>query len=87
VIVFQICDNAGAAYFSVPKSDMTVTPGGTSGAYTVTIDVPVTEAQSRLVDVGNGTRKYQLYFGTNAGYQDIVEDGRVPVYTPFAPLP
>lgn len=88
-IRFSISDIAkgGTAYFTVPKSAMTVTTGGTAGAYTLTIDVPVTEANSRLVDAGNGMRPYQLDFVTSGGYQDILEDGLVPVYSPAVVLP
>lgn len=86
-IRFSICDNEGAAYFTVLKAAMTVTAGGTSGAYTLTLDVPVTEAQSRLVDVGTGQRKWQLDFVTSGGYQDVAVEGLVTVYDPAVTLP
>lgn len=82
-IRFSIADApGGTAYFTVEKADMTVTPGGTSGAYTVTIDVPVSAANSALIDVGNSQRWYQLDFASSGGYQDILEDGLVAVYNP-----
>ena len=85
---FSISDEiGGTAYFTVPKSDMTVTAGGTAGAYTATIDVPVTEANSRLVDVGNGQRPYQLDFASSGGYQDILESGLVQILEPAVALP
>jgi hypothetical protein len=88
-IRFSISDvkSGGTAYFTVLKAAMTATAGGTAGAYTLTLDVPVTEAQSRLVDPGGGIRPYQLDFVSSGGYQDIIEDGTVAVYTPAVVLP
>lgn len=86
-IRFSICDNGGGAYFTVPKASMTVTPSGTAGDYSVVLDIPVTEADSRLVDVGTGLRKFSLDFVSSGGYQDVLVDGTVPVYSPFVALP
>lgn len=85
-IRFSICDNDGSAYFTVQKADMTVTPSGT-GPWSLVLLIPQTEAQSRLVDVGTGTRKWQLDFATSGGYQDVAVEGTVPVWTPATPLP
>lgn len=89
-IRFSICDNDGAAYFTVPKSDMSATPGGTAGAYTLALDVPVTRARSLLAlanPLAGGKRKFQLDFVTSGGYQDVAVEGFVVVYDPAVSLP
>jgi len=88
-IRFSISDaeSNGTAFFTVQKAAMTVTAGGTAGAYTLTLDVPITEAQSRLVTAGNGQLAYQLDFVSSGGYQDVIESGLVRIIEPAVVLP
>lgn len=83
---FSVCKNDGTAYFTVPLSDMTVAVSGTSGDYSAVIDVPVTEANSRLI-TSLGDRSWQLDFVSSGGYQDVLVDGTVFVFSPYAALP
>jgi hypothetical protein len=86
-IRFSICDNDRAAYFTVPKTDMTVTPSGTPGDYEAIIDVPVTEENSLAVEPNpdSGLRLFSLDFASPTA-KGVLVDGTVPVFEPYVAL-